>query len=259
MISSYSFVKALGDCCKRLRCLNFIGFFFGAGGAMNLILFKSIPCEKQHFASWLYSFITGGGHSISSSHVSFIALFAFICFITPCLGKAVYQLVLRYGFVSKPLFSFLWGVGGFSSSTVHCVDVRLSSLTSWMGAARLCRPQLAAVSWGCRWLGSASTASHLRHCCSSNMLSQTSLCNQMLLFPYCQKSRKSGWPTEGLWQPKGNAVRLCYRSLRLFEGPVRAVPDFGRQRTCVQTESLNEQWAEETAGSVNIMAGAISI
>lgn len=128
-----------------------------------------------------------------------------------------------------------------------------------MGAARLCRPQLAAVSWGCRWLGSASAASHLRHSCSSNTLSQTSLCNQMLLLPYCQKSRKSGWPNEGLWQPKGNAVWLCYRSLRLFEGPVRAVPDFGRQCTSVQTESLNKQWAEETAGSVNVMAGAISI
>ena len=153
-----------------------------------------------------------------------LALFTFICFVARCLGKAAYHLLLRYRFVSKPGFSFLWGAWDFSSENVRrCVDMWLSRHSpdeSWMLSFTLLNELL---SPGLAETIAVREPEHRKplttHCCSSNMLSWASLCNQMLLFPYCQKSRKSSWLMEGLWLPKGNTEGLFHRLLLPVEGP----------------------------------------
>lgn len=98
---------------------------------MYLILFKSIPYEKQHFASLLYSFITGGEHSILSSHVSFIGFVRFHLFHRTLSGEGSLPFSAQVGIcVKTSVFIPLGSLGFQQQRCALCGRVAVSSLTS---------------------------------------------------------------------------------------------------------------------------------
>lgn len=69
MVFLYSLAKIFGRLLQKIEVLSLHRPHFWGSGAINLILFKSIPYEKLHFASFLDPFIRGGEHKVSSSRV----------------------------------------------------------------------------------------------------------------------------------------------------------------------------------------------
>lgn len=129
-------LRLLRDYFRRLRSLVFIDYFFGGGGAIDLILFKSIPYEKLHFASLLYSFVTWGEHKISFSHVSFIGFVHFHLLHRTLSGEDSLPFTAQVLICVKTSVFIPLGSLGFQQQSVrHCVDMWLSRHSpdeSWM-------------------------------------------------------------------------------------------------------------------------------
>lgn len=142
-------LRLLRDYFRRLRSLVFIDYFFGGGGAIDLILFKSIPYEKLHFASLLYSFVTWGEHKVFLSCVIHR-----LCSLSFASSHVVWGRQLTIYCSGTDLCQNLCfhssGESGISAAkcSALCRHVTVSSLTWWIVDAQLYPPQLAAVSWG---------------------------------------------------------------------------------------------------------------
>lgn len=131
MVFLYSCAKIVGRLLQKSEVLSFHRLLFWGGGAINLILLKSIPYEERHFASSLYSFIIRGEHKVSSSCVSFIGFVHFHLLCRTLSGEGSLPFTAQVQICVKTSVFIPLGSLGFQQRKrlALCRHVTVSSLT----------------------------------------------------------------------------------------------------------------------------------